>query len=96
MLLLHVVTSSGKNKNKAVVLEDDFFCAGLFAHLLSTLLLVRGSVGSIPGSVKSDKMSPSARHRCDVSSELCYSCAKLRRWVPLLVTRFGVIPQVQL
>ena len=29
-----------------------------------------GNYGSISGPVKSDAMSPAARHRCDVSSEL--------------------------
>ena len=37
--------------------------------------------GSIPGSVKSDVVSPSARHRCDVSSELCCPGVKPRRWM---------------
>ena len=40
-------------------------------------------------------MSPAARHRCDVSLELCCPGAKSRRWAPPDVTRFGVIPQVQ-
>ena len=31
------------------------------------------------------------RHRCDVSSKLFCSGPKQRRWVPLLVTRFGVV-----
>ena len=30
-------------------------------------------------------VSPSARHRCDVSFELCCPGAKLRRWAPPLV-----------
>ena len=37
-------------------------------------------------------MAPTARHRCDVSSELCSPGAKPQRWAPPLVTRFGVIP----
>ena len=41
-----------------------------------------------------DIWSPTTRHRCDVSSELFYSGAKPRRWIPPLVTRFGVIPRV--
>ena len=36
-------------------------------------------------------MSPTARHRCDVSSELCFPGAKPRRWAPPLLTRCGVI-----
>ena len=46
---------------------------------------------SVPGWVKSDTVSPTARHRCDVSSELCCPDAKQRRWTPPLVTRFGAI-----
>ena len=36
-------------------------------------------LGSIPGPVISDTVSPTARHRCDVSSELCCPGAKPRR-----------------
>ena len=36
----------------------------------------------------------SARHRCDVPSELCYSGDKLWIWAPPPVTCFGVIPPV--
>ena len=38
-----------------------------------------GSVGSIPLQVKSDTVSPTACHRCDVSSELCCSSANAER-----------------
>ena len=41
-----------------------------------------------------DTVSPTTRHRCDVSSELCCPGAKPRRWAPQLVTRFGVIRRV--
>ena len=44
-----------------------------------------GQIGSV---------SPTARHRCDVPSELCSPGAKPRKWAPALVTRFGVIPRV--
>ena len=44
--------------------------------------------------VKTDTLSPTACHRCNDFTELCCPGAKLRRWVPLLVTRFGVIPRV--
>ena len=50
-----------------------------------------GGVGSNPGSVTSDKVSPTARHHCVVFSDLRCSDAKLRRWITPLVTRFGVI-----
>ena len=46
-------------------------CAGfcyVMVLLLSTSLSVRQVWSSIPGLVKSDAMSPTARHRCDVSS----------------------------
>ena len=35
-------------------------------------------------------VSPTARHRCDVSSDLCSLGVKPRKWAPPLVTRFGV------
>ena len=47
--------------------------------------------GLIPGPIKSDTVSPTARNRCDVSLELlCCPEARPLRWVPPLVTRFGV------
>ena len=64
------------------------------SSVVTTLLSVKEVWGSIPGLVKSDTVSPTARHRCDASSELCYSGAKPRRWIPPLVTCFGVIPRV--
>ena len=39
-------------------------------------------------------VTPTSRHRCDVSSELYSPGAKPRRWAPPLVTRIGVIPRV--
>ena len=39
-------------------------------------------------------VSPTARHRYDVSLELCSPGVKPRRWAPQLVTRFGVIRRV--
>ena len=56
--------------------------------------IATGAGDSIPEPVKSATVSPIARHRCDVSSELCCPGAKPRRWIPPLVTRFGVIPRV--
>ena len=53
-----------------------------------------GGLASIPGPVKSDTVSPTARHRCNVTLELCCPGAKPRRWAPPLVTSFGVIPRV--
>ena len=70
----------------------DFTCR--LAQLLSTLLSLQKVWDSIPGSVKSDSVSPTVRHRCNVSSELCCPSAKPQRWAPPLVTRFGVIPVV--
>ena len=62
-----------------------------FAQWLKTSLSAREDLDSIPGLVKSNAVSPTARHRCDVSSELCCPDAKPRRWIPPLVTRFSVI-----
>ena len=44
--------------------------------------------------VKPNTVSQLVRHRCDVSAELCCPDAKPRRWIPLLVTRFGVIKRI--
>ena len=41
-----------------------------FSLVSNTLLSVREAWSSNPESVKSDAVSPKARHRCDVSSEL--------------------------
>ena len=62
--------------------------------IVKILLLVRKVGGLIPGPVKLDTVSPTARHRCDVSSELCCPGAKPQRWAPLFVIRLGVIPRV--
>ena len=57
----------------------------------STSLLVREVWVSIPGKIKSDTVSPQARYRCNVSSNLCSPGAKSRRLASPLVTRFGAI-----
>ena len=46
--------------------------------------------GLIPRPVKSGTASPTARHRCDIPSELCFPGAKPRRWTPPLVTSYSV------
>ena len=56
-------------------------------------LLAREVWGSIPGSVQSETVA-TARHLCDVSSELYCPGDKPRRWTPPLLTRFGVIPGI--
>ena len=58
----------------------------LSSSVVKHSLLVREVWGSIPGPVKSNTVQPTARHRCDVSSELCCSVAKKRRWHTL---RYG-------
>ena len=64
------------------------------AHL-ETLLWVRREVcSSNSGSVKSNTISPKARHRCDISSQLCHPGVKLRGCAELLVKNFGEIPRV--
>ena len=67
---------------------------GRLAQLLSTSLLMREVWDSIPGLVKSDTVSPTTRHCCDVFSELCCLGAKPRPWSPPLVTRLGVIAEL--
>ena len=55
---------------------------GWFAHLLSAQAI--GAVGlrfdSRAGLI--DIVSPTARHRCDVSSETCCPGTKPKRWAP--------------
>ena len=53
-----------------------------------------GGLGFDSRAGQIDTVSPTTRHRCDVSSELCCPGAKPRRWAPQLVTRFGVIRRV--
>ena len=50
--------------------------------------VVIGAEGSgfVSRSIKSDTVLPSARHRCDVSSELYCPRAMSRRWAPLLAS----------
>ena len=40
-------------------------------------------------------VSPTARHRCDVFSELSSPGAKSRKWAPPFVACFGVIARAQ-
>ena len=68
---------------------------GWLAWRWNTALLATDVWGSIPGPVKSDAVSPTARHRWDASSsELCCPGAKPQKWALSLVTHFGVIPRV--
>ena len=64
------------------------------AQLLSAHAIGAGSLGFDGRAGQIDTVSPTTRHRCDVCSELSCSGAKPRRWVPQLVTRFGVIRRV--
>ena len=83
----HVNRSKVIISEKIAIHKDSVWCS-------ETLVSAREVLSLIPGPVKSNTMSPTARHRCDVSSELCCSVAKPRRWIPPLVTRFGVTPRV--
>ena len=47
-----------------------------------------GGLGAILRPVQRGAVPPMARHCCQVSSKVCYPGAKLRRWAPLLLTRF--------
>ena len=49
----------------------------------------------ITGPVKSVTVSPTARHRCDVSSQLCYPMPRLYAAEMGHATCFGVIWRVQ-
>ena len=55
-------------------------CAAMFSglpvDLTVTFLSVPEILGSITGPVKSDTVSPTAEHRCDVTPELCWPGAK--------------------
>ena len=57
-------------------------------------LSVREVSSSISGPVNSDTASSIARHRSDVSSELCCPGTKSQRCALSLVTRFDVVPRV--
>ena len=52
--------------------------------VVNDIAIGAGGLGSIPGTMKSDTVSPTARHRCDVSSELCCPGANPRKWTTLL------------
>ena len=56
-----------------------------FGLVVKDIALKWEALGLFPESVKSDTTTATARHRCDVSSELCCPGAKLRRWAPPLV-----------
>ena len=60
------------------------------AQLLSAQAIGAGGLEFNSGAGQIGAVSPTACHRCDVSSELCSPGAKPRRRAPLLVTRFGV------
>ena len=82
-------SSSKRNRFHGVVFilylqEVSFSCRHFweethrYAQILSTWLLVREVWRLIPGLVKPDAVSPTARHRGDVSSELC--CPDAKPW----------------
>ena len=55
---------------------------GRLAQLLITSQSVREVCRSIPGTINLDAMSPTACHRCDISSVLCCPGAKSREMGP--------------
>ena len=57
-------------------------------------IMVLEVLGALPGTIKSDSVTPTASHRCNVSSELRCPDAKPWRWATPLITRFVVIPRV--
>ena len=58
---------------------------------VSWLTTWRVVLGAIPGPVKLDTVSPTTRHRCDVSSELCSRCLT----ATMDPTRFDVVSTIQ-
>ena len=58
-------------RNRMLFLSNKLFGHPPVSSLVTALLSVREVRGSNPGSVKSNTGSPKARHRCDVSSQLC-------------------------
>ena len=65
--------------------KNDFTCR----KLISKVNLALGPEGPFFfRKVKSDTASPTARHHCDVSSELCCPDTKPQRWAPPLVSRY--------
>ena len=80
---------------RALIEKEISFIHRPLAQLLSTQAIGAGGLGLDSRVGQIDTMSPTARHRYDVSSELCGpSDAKSRRWIPPLVTRFGVLTPV--
>ena len=67
---------------------------GQSASLLNASLSVREVWGSISELDKVNTVSPTARHRCDLFSELCCTGADLWRRISSLVARFAVIQRV--
>ena len=76
------INSSFQNQYSflTILMFFSFDVQSAVSAIVKTKLSVRGVTDSIPRLVKSDTVSPTARHRYDVSSELCCSGAKLRRW----------------
>ena len=77
-----------------------FIITDLFRNLLQIssdvkhIAIGAGGLGFDSRAGQIGTVLPTARHRCDNSSELCYPDAKPPRWIPRHVTRFDVIPQV--
>ena len=64
------------------------------AQLLNACAIGAGGLEFNARAGQIGTVSPTARHRFDVSSELCSPGAKPRRWAPPFVTRLGIIPRV--
>ena len=58
--------------------------------VIKAIAIGTGGLGLIPGLVKLHTVSPTAHHRCDVSSKLSWQGVKQGRWSPLLVTCVSV------
>ena len=64
------------------------------AQLLSTHAIGAGGLGFKSRVGQISTVSPTARNRCDVSSEMCSPGALQRKRALQLVTRYGVTPRV--
>ena len=75
-------------KVEVFIFYTEVFITG--RSVVKHIAIVAGGPGFDSWVGKSDTVWPTAHHRCDVFSELCCPRAKPRRWIPPLVTRFGV------
>ena len=99
MLCLCLETAEGRGPTKKLApgpwaargasvgsLVPDHIFKSISKRMFKTLLSTREVWASNRGSVKSDTVSATARHRCNASTEQRHPGAKPRRWAPSLVS----------